>query len=144
MIFRLRYLPPALGVIGAIAGMAIVSGLTPKQSKALVPFASGTLSIERLSNLNNLKVSETRFPEGIEVAIAPQSTQAMHGLTGLGSPNWLSQDGLTEYYDVSGTSEGGMIAASKVVVNWAANADTGYELKAVSVWVPSSLMKNSK
>lgn len=142
MIFRLRYLPPVLGVIGAIAGVTSISGLVPDQSKALTPFATEALSVERLQNLNDLKVGETREAEGIEIRLNPQSTLAMHSLTGLGSPNWTTDNGNSEVYDVAGTDDGGMIAPLKVVVSYEATAATDYELKATRVFVPSRLVAN--
>lgn len=135
----LQVLPPILGVIGAIGGVSLVTGFVPTQSKAWTPFATTPLPVERLKTLNRLKVSETQYAEGIEFQIAPQSGMALHSLTGLGSPNEISEDGSQEAYNVAGTCDG-VMACQKVVVTYEVTAATNYEMKATRVWVPIRLV----
>ncbi|XGW00775.1 MAG: hypothetical protein ACAF41_34315 (plasmid) [Leptolyngbya sp. BL-A-14] len=138
---HLRFLPLILGTFGTLAGLSTVSGLLPNESKAWTSFATAPLTLERLKTLNDLKIGETHYAEGIEIQIAPQSGMALHSLTGLGSPNEISEDGSQEAYCLAGTFDG-VSACQKVVVTYEATAETNYEVKATRVWVPLGLVAN--
>jgi hypothetical protein len=133
----IKFLP--LAIPAAISGMALTTSILAPPGKTWTPFATAPLAVERLHVLNQLKTGEMVFAEGIQIAIAPQSTLAMHSLTGLGSPNDISDDGEQESYDILGTCDE-VMACQRVVVNYAATAATDYQMKAVSVWVPRQLI----